>query len=448
MRKGNDGVQNTFSGSDLSHRVRAAGPAFSPAHRFRRSTKRLLLPLIFNSVALALVWTFFFNPLKTDLIPNRLQGALVLILLAWVPQLIMVVTNWREARRGIAALGELKTHRENNLTVLLARGRSLSVELKSSKAYIDVMHEQIGGSLAESGSEVLALIRQFDLFHEQSSRQMGRINESVQSGNSLAETTQRRVDRNQKLIARLEAHLGEQVSELHSNYEQIRVLASEVSSLTPFIQVISSIAKQTSLLALNAEIEAAGAGAAGRGFAAVASQVRELSNRSTSEAAKIGDKLKAAAARVEAILAAARTRLEEQSSRGDLNQLTGDISEMQQDFNQSSKLALEVITDVEAGHQEGTSRLLEVMGHMQFQDVMRQRLEHVQSALVDMRDHLQALSGQVGDPEWDGQLDISFEEILAAQVDGHKMASQTVTHLTVAGGDRSADHSRPAIELF
>jgi len=448
MMKADDEVRNTLFGSDLSHETAAASPAVRPGYRFQRATKRLFFPLIFNLLSLVLVWMSFFNPLKPDLIPNGLQGALLLILLVWLPHLIVVLSNWKEARRGIAALGELGTLREHDLTFVLARGQSLSTELKNSKAYIDVMHEQIGGSLAESGSEVLALIQQLNLLNDQSSRQMGRINQSVQSGTALAGTTQGRVERNQKLIKKLEAQLGEQACELHGNYEQIRMLASEVSSLMPFIQVISSIAKQTNLLALNAEIEAAGAGAAGRGFAVVANQVRELSKRSTSEAATIGDKLKAAAAKVEANMAAAKIRLEEQSARSDLRQLIGDMTELQQDFNHSSQFALEVITDVEAGHQEGTNRLMEAMGHVQFQDVMRQRLEHVQGALVDMREHLQGLSGKIDDPEWDGHLDVSFKEILAAQVGSHKMASQDTAHHAVVGSMSDSNHGHPSIELF
>jgi methyl-accepting chemotaxis protein len=67
----------------------------------------------------------------------------------------------------------------------------------------------------------------------------------------------------------------------------ITSLRQEVSQVTDFLEVITSIAAQTNLLALNAAIEAARAGDSGRGFSVVADEVRSLATRSQENTEKI-----------------------------------------------------------------------------------------------------------------------------------------------------------------
>lgn len=73
---------------------------------------------------------------------------------------------------------------------------------------------------------------------------------------------------------------------------RVRDLAEKAKGIGDVVDLITSIAEQTNLLALNATIEAARAGEAGKGFAVVASEVKSLANQTGKATERIASQIK------------------------------------------------------------------------------------------------------------------------------------------------------------
>ncbi len=98
-------------------------------------------------------------------------------------------------------------------------------------------------------------------------------------------------------IARGDTLARDAVSQAAASRDGVEALTEAADQIGDFVGIISGLAEQTNLLALNATIEAARAGEAGKGFAVVASEVKTLAEQTNKSTTEIAERVQAIQAR-------------------------------------------------------------------------------------------------------------------------------------------------------
>ena len=285
--------------------------------------------------------------------------------------------------------------------------------------------------------------------YQSSGQQYENIRVTEKNSAELSAVFKEKVMVDEQLSSILEMFVGRQEANARASVERIRRL-QEVKGLAPLVEVISNVARQTNFLAINAAVEAAHAGDSGRGFAVLAAEIRQLSNRTADAAVAISQQIAAATDGIDQELEEATILSDKDSATGNMRKVLADIAEMQERFAKTYEQMhlLELIQAVREGHQSIVGQLTEASGLIQFHDVLRQRVEQVQEAMSELNLHLQTVADQMNDKPWNAEETLSLRQRLENQVNRYVMASQKVLHRHTLGEVDVAPDARPAIELF
>lgn len=262
---------------------------------------------------------------------------------------------------------------------------------------IQAMYEHVCTAIQQVIDDTEAAVTQLFSQQQAISNASNKLNADLQQFNERSENLQSDFQVNLQVIteaSQAATYLPEQLRQERSQVEQ---LLNSVLNLADFAKVIRRISSETRSLSINAKIEAVRAGEFGKGFSVVADEVRMLSKNSLEASEQIQEKLK--------MLQEIMTSNFAQGFEESLHEKENVLNNMSQATHQLSHVWEhmrkfyhdELRSEAMMNNIALADDMIATLGSIQFQDIVRQKIERLTTLLNQQSDALNQLQSSLAD---------------------------------------------------
>jgi methyl-accepting chemotaxis protein len=283
---------------------------------------------------------------------------------------------------------------KESLTAQLNETAASIAQMESNSGEINRQVNEQGGNVNETAATVEQLTRNIESLNRQIRVQSEQVESSRQAIRAMLETnkevsavSEENVSTSEGLVGQVEASQGL----MNQMIAEIELISRNSEHLSEANSLIANLSSQTNLLAMNAAIEAAHAGDAGRGFSVVADEIRKLAELSAAQSQSISKNLEEVLRSIAEIVkdsANVGKAFQDIEARVNgtnrLNRKLKDFTAQTAERSSSVASALEKINEI-------TSSV-----HMS-SDEMRQGNAEILKAVAELREISQSINGAMGE---------------------------------------------------
>ena len=352
-------------------------------------------------------------------------GSALIVIIAYVAQRAVSLAFYRDMMFGLAnEQKEIMTKFSDVETV----GEEIARELRSVANYNGVLRKQLGSIVQETEKAAYDITERLQAIDTVVTHLDNFVSDTTKASTALAASSENDIASNQAMIGRMESYIRKRIDEATKDQQRIEQIVAEAQGLGDLVQLVKNISSQTNLLALNAAIEAARAGEAGRGFAVVADEVRKLSTETDAAVNKINEGIHGVANSIREQFQDKLASSNVQAERAALFEISNQLTHLGQGYQQLLDHDRNVLSTVQGASSDLARMFMDALASVQFQDITRQQIEIVCNALEKLDNHAVQLAQRILDSENQNfkytPLNVHLDELYGNYV----MEAQRISH--------------------